>query len=136
MNASERRLELQKKAKSQAFLQKFRNKRTVIPAGGISQFLGSPGQHEADKRDGILALHRENQDVVSAWAGDGDKKQGIYELRDKIDHLALYNYFKDHGVQTDIAMDIRSPEEVKGPFRRKFYSTEELDARSQLHRAE
>ena len=136
MKASERRLELQKKARTQAFLQKFQNKRTVIPAGGITQFLGSPGHHEVDKRDGILALHRENQDVVSPWVGEGGRKQDLYELRDKIDHLALYNYFKENDVRSEIATDIRSPEEVRGPFRRKFYSSEDFDARTQLKRAE
>ena len=136
MKPEERREEILRKARTQAFLEKFQNKRTFIPAGGVSLFLGSPGKNEVDKRDGVLAMKRENEDIVNPWIQGSKKKQELYEARDRIDHLALYNYFKDNDTAEEMARAALDPEEIKGPFRRKFFSNREFDVKSQLSKAE
>lgn len=91
-----------------------------MPLQGATKFLGEPGRFQADKRDGVVALKRENNDAVLTLSRAYDsRRQQLYELRDQIDQHALYNYFKD----TEDIQQISDPDEIKGPFRRKFYST-------------
>lgn len=124
-----------KRARTEAFLQKFSNKSGLLPTNGARAFLEQPGRHQVDKRDGVLALMKENSDMVGSMRDSelfSAKNQKLYEMRDKIDHYALYEYFKEE----DEFADFVDPDAIQGPFRRKFYPDEDVPVTSKLFYAE
>ena len=64
--------------------------------------------------------------------GNDRRRQQLYESRDQIDQHALYNYFKD----TEDVQTLFDPDEIKGPFRRKFFLKRDLPVVDQLKSAE
>lgn len=122
-----------KKDNRDSFLRKFKNKSGIMPTLGVSAFLGDPGRNQADKRDGVVALQRENKDAILSMTRAHDKRrQQLYEARDQIDHHALYNYFKD----IEDVQQIGDPDDIKGPFRRKFFLSRDFPVVEQLAEAE
>lgn len=132
MLREEKKKQLELDELTRAFKAKFKHKVGVIPFGGASIFLGSPGKLPVDKRDGVVALKRENLDSVISMSRLDPRNQQLYEMRDKIDHFALYNYFKDR----DDIEQLTDPDKIVGTFRRKFYASRQADVSEQLEAAE
>lgn len=132
MHGDNRKKEIKKAALTRAFNDRFRSKLGMMPNGGAAAFLESPGKRKADKRDGILALKRENSDQISSLGKGDPRRQQLYEARDQIDQYALYNYFKD----TEDIQQLNDPDDTVGPFRRRFYASRYADVNEQLSHAE
>src|SRR3990167_2886973 len=114
MLQKERKIEelrlVRKPQRAQPLLDRVRSQATLVPNQGIKGVLLDGNLYNAaNKQDGEISLRRENQDRLKS-------NSTHYTASDRMDQAALNDYFEQQLGNTPM----RSPEQITGPYRRKF----------------